>query len=68
MSKYCDDPFLVDVIKVTDNAAFLNFIYDDEQHWIPFSQIEDNGESLEEGEEDVEVYLTEWIAKTKGLY
>lgn len=67
MARYCEDPFEVRIVKVTDNAALLEFLDADEEHWIPFSQIEDNGEDLEEGDE-TEVYLTEWIAKQKGLY
>lgn len=64
--RYYEDPFEVRVLKVTDKAVLLQFIDDDQESWIPFSQIEDNGEDLEEGYEG-EVYLTEWIAKTKGL-
>jgi hypothetical protein len=60
------EAFEVIVLKTTDNAALMEFVEFEEQEWIPFSQIEDNGEDLEEGFEG-EVYISEWIAKQKGL-
>lgn len=61
------EAFDVKVIATSDKAAYLEFHdYDDEQIWIPFSQIEDNGEDLVKGY-DGEVYITTWIAEQKGL-
>ena len=61
------EEFWVRVVNTTDNAALLEFQdYDDEQIWIPFSQMEDNGEDIEEDAE-IRVYLTQWIAEKKGL-
>ena len=61
------EEFWVRVVNTTDNAALLEFQdYDDKQIWIPFSQIEDNGEDIEEDAE-IRVYLTQWIAEKKGL-
>jgi hypothetical protein len=60
------EAFEVIVLETTDNAALMDFVDYDEQLWIPFSQIEDNGEDLDEGFEG-EVYISEWLAKQKGL-
>lgn len=58
--------FEVRVVKVTDRAVLCEFEDSDEGIWVPFSQIEDNGEDLVEGYEG-EIYITEWIAEQKGL-
>ena len=59
--------FEVRVRATTDKAALLEFHdYDDEEIWIPWSQIEDNGEDLIKGY-DGEIYITTWIAEQKGL-
>lgn len=60
------EEFEVRCIRTTDAAALLEFIDAEEQLWIPFSQIEDNGEDLVPGYEGP-VYITEWIANQKGL-
>lgn len=60
------EEFEVICVATTDNAAFLEFLDEGEQHWIPFSQIEDNGEDLVRGYEGP-VYITAWIAEKKGL-
>jgi hypothetical protein len=60
------EAFEVIVLKTTDNAALMEFVEFEEQEWIPFSKIEDNGEDLDEGFEG-EVYISEWLAKQKGL-
>lgn len=54
----------VTVKKVTDKAMLLAF--DDEEHWIPISQISDPND-YEEGDEDVSISITEWIAGQKGI-
>lgn len=67
MPRYCEDPYLVIVLKVTEKAALLDFVDEEEEIWIPLSQIED-GDDLEEDEDtEVEVYLTEFIARQKNL-
>lgn len=51
-------------IRQTDNAVLLEI--DDESYWIPFSQLEDNGEDFRDGWEG-RVYITEWLCEQKGL-
>lgn len=58
--------FHVEITKATDKAVLCEFEDGDEAIWIPRSQIEDNGEDLEEGYEG-DIYITEWIAGEKGL-
>lgn len=53
-----------DVIKVTDKAALV--VYDDEQIWLPLSQMSDP-EDLVQGETGVTIGITEWIANEKGI-
>jgi hypothetical protein len=52
------------VKKIT--AAAILIEYDDEEHWIPISQI-DQPDRLEQGDEDITIGVTEWIAKQKGI-
>jgi hypothetical protein len=52
------------IVKETD-AAFLCLI-DGEEHWIPRSQVADD-EDYREGDEDVELSVTEWFADKEGL-
>lgn len=52
------------IVRETD-AAFLIEI-DGERHWIPKSQVS-GSDRLSEGDEDVTVSVTEWIADQKGL-
>ncbi len=52
------------IIKVTEKAVLLE--WDDEQHWVPTSQISD-AETLEAGDQGVTVSVTEWIAQQRGL-
>lgn len=51
-------------LRTTDRAALL--MIDDEEHWVPFSQIEDNNEDLRVGYSGP-LYLTEWICEQKGI-
>ena len=51
-------------LRTSDLAALL--VIDDEEHWVPFSQIEDNDEDLCEGYSGP-LYLTEWICHQKGI-
>lgn len=61
----CD--FHVEVKRKT--AAALLAIIDEEEYWVPFSQICDSSEITEESDEEDEGILTvsEWIAIEKGL-
>ena len=63
MSRYVE----VDVeecLRTSDKAALL--VIESEEHWVPFSQIEDNGESLKEGYCG-QLYLTRWICDQKDI-
>lgn len=54
-----------EIVRETD-AAFLVRLDDGEEVWLPKSQIS-SPETLAEGDCDVTVSVTEWIAKEKGL-
>lgn len=55
-----------DVLKVTEKAVLIKL--DDEQHWIPVSQLADGEDhNLEDGDKGVTVSITEWIAEQKGI-
>lgn len=54
----------VSVLRKTDKAVHVDI--DGEKHWIPFSQIEDNGEDFTDGYEGA-IYVTEWFAEKEGL-
>ena len=54
-----------EILKETDKA-FLVRLPDEEEVWIPYSQIADY-EDYNAGDEDGELSVTEWIAKEKGL-
>jgi hypothetical protein len=51
-------------IKATSKAILV--VIDDEQHWIPQSQVHADSEVYNHGDEGTLV-ITEWIAKQKGL-
>ena len=53
-----------EIVRETD-AAFLVLI-DDEEIWLPKSQIADS-DSYESGDADLTLSITEWIAEQKGL-
>lgn len=52
------------VKRVTEKAILIE--HDGEEVWLPISQVSE-GEKYEEGDEDVTISITEWIAKQKGL-
>ena len=54
----------VEIVRETD-AAFL-ILVDDEDHWIPKSQIADP-ERYSEGDRHCTISITEWIAEQKGI-
>lgn len=66
MSRY--SPLEVIVKKLTEKAALCELPeYDDDtEEWIPLSQIEDNGEDIEEGFEG-KIYVSNWLLNEKGL-
>lgn len=51
-------------LKTTDKAALL--LIDGDECWVPFSQIEDNGDDLCEGYSGT-LYLTRWICEQKDI-
>lgn len=61
--KYVEVDF--DLFKTETSKAAL-FIIDDEEVWIPWSQIEE-GQNLQTGRVNGRVSVTEWIAKEKQL-
>ena len=52
------------VIRATAKALLV--LIEDEEVWIPVSQITDDSEVWQEGQEGLLV-ITEWIAEQKGL-
>lgn len=52
------------VIAETDAAILVEI--DDEEHWIPKSQIHDNSEVYASGTEG-QLIVSEWLAEKKGL-
>jgi hypothetical protein len=55
-----------DVVAVKETGAAVLCRIDGAEHWIPKTQIHDDSEVWEEGQEG-ELVITEWIAKQKGL-
>ena len=53
-----------EILRETEKAFLIRI--DDEEYWIPFSQIADP-EEYREGDTDGEISITEWIAREKGL-
>ncbi len=54
------------VLRVTEKALLVE--YSDSEFWLPLSQIDpESRDQYEEGDEDVTVSVTEWLAKQKGL-
>jgi hypothetical protein len=54
------------VLRVTDKAMLVE--YDDGELWLPLSQIDpESRDQYEEGDEDVTVSITLWLAKEKGI-
>lgn len=57
---------LVEKIIRETEKAFLVRLEDGDEHWLPKSQIAD-ADDYREGDEDVELSVTEYIAREKGL-
>jgi len=54
-------------IEKETEKAFL-VVVDGEKIWLPKSQVvADESDPLEEGSEEVDIAITEWIAREKGL-
>jgi len=64
MSKSYEAIEVEECVRVTGKAALLRI--DDEEHWIPFSNIEDNGDELDE-EFSGTLWLTTWICDQRGI-
>jgi hypothetical protein len=55
-----------DILAVTERAVLVR--YEDEDHWIPVSQLADRDDHNHEvGDKGVTVSITEWIAEQKGI-
>jgi hypothetical protein len=63
MSRYVEVE-VEDCLRTSDKAALL--VIGGDEHWVPFSQIEDNGEALKEGYSG-ELHLTRWICDEKEI-
>ena len=57
----------VEVVAVSSKGNAVMLRIDGEDEWIPFSQIEDNGEDFKVGNTFPKIYLTQWICEQKGL-
>ncbi len=54
------------VLRITEGAMLVE--YSDSEVWLPLSQIDpESRDQYEEGDEDVTVSVTEWIASKRGL-
>lgn len=53
------------VVRETE-AAFLFRLDDDSEYWIPKSQVSE-ADKYKEGDEDVSLSISEWVAEQKGL-
>ncbi len=54
------------ILKETDKALLCLLVEDNREEWIPFSQIADY-EDYDEGDADLEISVTAWIAEKKNL-
>lgn len=57
------------VVKTTDGACLFemdDYEPDESTIWIPWSQIEENGESMHEGWSG-RIYIARWFAEKEGL-
>lgn len=52
------------VLRTTDAAILVE--YEGEEIWLPISQVSE-GEKYEEGDEDITISITEWLAGVKGI-
>lgn len=55
----------VECLRLTDKAAQIK--YDGETYWIPFSQMEDEGNKLKAGQGGYTLGLTRWICEQKDI-
>lgn len=62
MSQYVE--IEAEVLRTSDRAALLEI--DGDEHWVPFSQIEDNGEDVAKGFSG-SLYRTRWICDEKCI-
>jgi hypothetical protein len=59
---------LADVRAVFDSGKALKCIIDEEEYWIPHSQIDDASEVFDDDSNATgKLVITEWLAKEKGL-
>jgi len=65
MSKKVDLPDCV-CLKETEKAILVSIPDVDDDMWIPLSQIDDDSEVYQEGDEGT-LIISEWIALQKGL-
>ena len=52
------------ILKKTGGAVLIEV--DDEEHWVPWSCVEDNGEDFRVGTRGT-IYISEWIAEREGI-
>lgn len=53
-------------VRKKTGLAFLLVLDDEEEYWIPISQVSD-ADNYDEGDENVSISITEWIASEKGI-
>ena len=58
--------YIDDVRCIRETDAAIQVVIEGAKHWIPKSQIDDDSEVNEEGDEG-QLVITEWIAEQKGL-
>lgn len=54
------------ILRETDRAFLLRLEEDGEEVWVPKAQVSDP-EDYQEGDENVTVSVTRWLAEQKGL-
>ena len=54
-----------EVITETINAVYIGTM-DGEEHWVPKSLIEDNGQNYEEGAQ-LKLYIEQWKCEQEGI-
>ena len=60
------EEFQVKVIHQTRGAVLVKIDGETEERWIPWSQVEDNGEEFETGYSGP-MYLSKWICEKSGI-
>ena len=55
----------VEVLRLTDKAAQVRI--DGVTHWLPLSQIEDEGANLRAGEGGYTLAIARWLAEERGI-